>query len=211
MLSVTDMIKHIRTNTHDIEETGYSDDELLVYINDAVRFIRRTILDINPILLADVPIIGNLPANQSSIELPNIVSKILTVQCNNIELEVMDNTVMDNKTGRPESYFLSGFKVINFYPVPDISVRYLIRVVSDLKLLSLADNSPFPTDFDDFIYEYVTIRSSMVNEFDMSQESSLLSNIIAQLETTIRNISNTSGISVDGYWDKSHHKYGRRY
>lgn len=211
MLSVTDMIKYIRTNTHDIEETGYSDDELLVYINDAARFIRRIILDINPMLLADAPITGNLSANQSSIELPSVASKILTVQCDNTELEVMDHTVLDNKAGHPESYFLSGFRVINFYPIPDTNINYLVRVVSDLKLLSLADNSPFPTDFDDFIYEYVTIRSSMANEFDMSQESSLLSNIIAQLETTIRNISNTSGISIDGYWDKSRHKYGRRY
>ena len=67
MLSVTNMIIRIRSSTHDQQETGYSDDDLLAYINDGVRFVRRTVMSIAPTMLADIDLSGELAAGESKV------------------------------------------------------------------------------------------------------------------------------------------------
>lgn len=67
--------------------------------------------------------------------------------------------------------------------------------------LSDDDNgkSPFPNEFDDMLIEYALIRLSMGNEFDMSQEMSVMSQIVAQLENILRERDTVYVIS--GYYD----------
>ena len=53
-MNVKEMITHIRHAIHDEQMTGFADEEILSYINDGVKFLRRTIMDIYPFFLADV-------------------------------------------------------------------------------------------------------------------------------------------------------------
>ena len=53
-------------------------------------------------------------------------------------------------------------------------------------------------EFDDFLIEYAAIRLSVGNEYDMTQESQLLANIYAQIQTLLT--PPPPGIITKGYW-----------
>lgn len=51
MIPIKLAIKRIRGAIHDYQHINYSDEEILLVINAGVRFIRRTIADIQPEIL----------------------------------------------------------------------------------------------------------------------------------------------------------------
>ena len=63
-----------------------------------------------------------------------------------------------------------------------------------------SDVSPFPNDMDDWLLEYVNIRASMSNEFDIGQETQVMQNIITQVESMLHGLS-PHGIQTEGYWN----------
>lgn len=100
--------------------------------------------------------------------------------------------------GTPREFFLTGSQTINFFPVPVIPTKYTIRAVNDIEELKWEDNSPLNTEFDDCLVEYATIRLSVGNEFDMTQESMMMANILAQIQRLL--IPPPAGILTQGYW-----------
>ena len=70
MLPVKTLIKRIRRVVHDTDAITYDDDEILAVINQGVRYIRRTIADNRPEMLAGEVITGMVKAGERSIELP---------------------------------------------------------------------------------------------------------------------------------------------
>lgn len=213
MLKVSELITEIRARTHDEQETGYTDDTLLSYINDGIRFIRRTIFSINPLLIADYTQEGTLTAGDRKIAIEETsesdaktsvrLARICSVRVDGRELEQINpSEIYDLKhTGRPEFYYLTGFATINVWPVPDIAYDYEITAVRDVALLTkVTDISPLPTEMDDWLYEYATLRASVTNEFDVSQESGLFRQIVAQIENMCYQLS-PRGVTASGYWD----------
>lgn len=100
--------------------------------------------------------------------------------------------------GTPREFFLTGSQTINFFPIPNQETKYTIRTVDDIKELSWNDNSPLNTEFDDFLVEYATIRLSVGNEYDMTQENQLMANISAQIQRIL--VPPPAGIMTYGYW-----------
>ena len=70
MLQVKTLIKRIRRVVHDTDAITYDDDEILAVINQGVRYIRRTIADNKPEVLAGKAVTGIISAGERSIELP---------------------------------------------------------------------------------------------------------------------------------------------
>lgn len=70
MLPVKTLIKRIRRVVHDTDAITYDDDEILAVINQGVRYIRRTIADNKPEMLAGEVITGMVKAGERSIDLP---------------------------------------------------------------------------------------------------------------------------------------------
>lgn len=204
------MIIRVRSSVHDKQETGYTDDDILGYINDGVRLMRRTILDIAPALLADGPITGRL-FRDNFVVMDKPITQVINVFADRKRMRALSKEEVANDVGRPYGYFISGFNTINFYPFLKDPIDYSITVVSDMQLLTMQDASPFPNDLDDFLYEYAVIRASISNEFDVSQETSIMSTIISQLENVVRNMQRNVGLTVAGYWDapRKWPKYGR--
>ena len=62
-------------------------------------------------------------------------------------------------------------------------------------------SSPLNNEFDDFLIDYVVIRLSIGNEYDMTQENTLMANIVAQIQQMV--MPPPSGIIVDSYWSSS--------
>lgn len=109
-------------------------------------------------------------------------------------------------TGTPRAYFLTGSQTLNFFPTPNQKTKYTVYKVDDIDEIEWSGSSPLLSEFDDFLVEYVAIRLSVGNEFDMSQESQLLANITAQIQALL--VPPPAGILTRGYWDSRWRKAG---
>lgn len=201
MLAIKDIISRIRGMTHDKNETGYTDEDILTCLNGGVRFIRRLIKDYKPLILANPPVTGTLASSVNSVKLDFTVTKMLDIRINGKVIGVTDlsNIVDMGRTGTPYAYYMTGFDMICFYPTPDVDVSYSIIAVGDLEEVAIEDKSPFPNDFDDFLVEYAIIRISVGNEFDVSQETTIMSSILQQIQNNLMGDGNPIN-QVSGYF-----------
>ena len=201
MLSVQTLARRIRTRLHDTEEITYADEEILDCINCGIRFIRRTIAAMRPSLLMSETS-GVLVAGEKSITLEIRPLKIINVLVKDKALTETEMAFAIHKPSdikeEPKEFYLTGSQTINFYPAPTEAMPYTIRTVDDIEELTWEDKSPLLTEFDDFLIEYVTIRLSIGEEYDMTQESQLMANIVAQIQQLL--IPPPAGIITRGYW-----------
>lgn len=200
MLSVETLARRIRQRLHDTDEINYDDAEILDCINCGIRFIRRIIATMRPSLLM-TETSGTLAAGENKVALATPPLKIICVLAANKALEEMEFAFAIFKSsneGEPKEFYLTGTQTINFYPTPSEPTPYKICTVDDISELKWSDYSPLLTEFDDFLVEYATIRLSVGNEYDMSQESQLMANIVAQIQQIL--IPPPVGIVAKGYW-----------
>ena len=201
MLRVETLARRIRARLHDLDGITYDDEEILDCINCGIRFIRRIIASMRPSLLMSETE-GTLAAGENKITLENRPTKIINVIVGNKALEETELAFAIHKpsetTENPKEFYLTGTQTINFYPPPTEPTKYLIRTVDDIEELTWEDKSPLLTEFDDFLIEYAAIRLSVGNEYDMTQESQLMANIVAQIQQIL--IPPPVGIITKGYW-----------
>lgn len=203
MLPVKILTNRIRLQLHDKQATEYDDDEILFCLNAGVRFIRRTIISTRPELLMDVQT-GKLKSGCNQIKLDTNFISIVDVRANGKSLEVTSPICIQNileEAKQPAAYYITGFNSVVLYPSPTEDIIYNVFFVPDSKEICdcQCSDSPLPNDFDDALMEYVIIRLSMGNEFDMSQETSVMQIIVNQVETIIANFPDPQHI-VTGYW-----------
>jgi len=219
VLTARNIIERVRWNVNDQQETGFTDEMLLGFINDGIRLLRRTIMDTNPDLLQDYDYTGSLPVGTSRLTLTDAssvtvrLSRIIEVRVDGKEIPREDRRMIQDLScgGRPMCYYVIGNSTIGFYPVPDEDIDVEVVGIKDQELLtSKTDTSPFPNELDDFLVEYVGIRAKFTDEFDQTQESQLLAQITQQIEMYALNMR-PSGVTVDGVWDRPRIRrdYGR--
>lgn len=202
-MTLADIIDRVRTNTHDKDVLEYEDTTITDYINDGIRFVRRTILSIDALQLLDEIVTGTLSAGEAIIQQNMRSSAVLEVRLNGRRLEKMSPWGIDNarEQGSPQGYFVTGFGKINVWPVPAEDMEYRIMAIHDMVLLkNLDDEFPLMNELVDFVVEYACIRASMTNEFDLSQETSIMGTVISQVEDLVRKY-NSRGVQAGGYWD----------
>ena len=210
MLSVETLARRIRKRLHDNDKITYDDDEILDCINCGIRFIRRLIANMRPALLMS-EVEGVLPAGVKSITLENRPTKIICVLAGKpkkaLEETELAFAIHERDTeDEPREFYLTGTQTINFFPTPNSATEYVIRTVDDIEELAWKDKSPFNDEFDDFLVEYAAIRLDVGNEYDMTQENSLLANITAQIQRIL--VPPRAGILTQGYWGSSRSKAG---
>ena len=240
MLPVSTLIRRIRARCHDLENITYDDYDILDAVNIALRFIRRTIAELQPALLIKT-YEGMVEAGEESVTLPFIPVKVvhLTVGNKIIKSEKIDTSpkmfqnysqmwknpmpiyttkqvdtyreqglkhtdiahkIMEwnDLTGIPKDFYITGGNVIHFVPIPNNRYKFTLMYIEDVEELTAEDKSPLPRDFDDFLVEYASIRLQVGNEYDMSQEQSLIANIYSQLQKML--IAPPVGFVVKGYY-----------
>ena len=202
MLSVETLARRIRKRLHDNDKITYDDDEILDCINCGIRFIRRLIANMRPALLMS-EVEGVLPAGVKSITLENRPTKIICVLAGKpkkaLEETELAFAIHERDTeDEPREFYLTGTQTINFFPTPNSPTEYVIRTVDDIDELAWEDKSPLNNEFDDFLVEYVSVRLSVGNEYDMTQESQMMSNIMAQIQKIL--MPPPAGIIVKGFW-----------
>lgn len=203
MLAVKTIIERVRSLSHDVQETGYTDNEIVSCINAGIRFINRIIKDSRPELLMAFPATGILPAGECSISINKQMAAIIDVRANGHSLNATTPFCIKNlrKTApEPTEYYLVGFSAVALYPTPTKDTEYAVFYVEDTREIGIDEKSPLPNDYDDCLIEYALIRLSMGNEFDMSQEMSVMQTITAQVERLIANYPNPVH-TVHSYYD----------
>lgn len=224
MMTVKEMIAKVRQTIHDAKSIEYSDAELISYLDDGNRIMRRTAMSIYPEVLVsnmigrNVELIENADGSIERKVIDKVVSeqpftKIIRVLLDGVQLEPISasEVIRFKETGQTMFYYLTGFNTVNFFPAPSAEHEYRIDYIADMKLLDLKeDASPYPLVLDDILIEYAVLRSAISDEFNMQKESSLLSTIISQIEDVLRNMSPVK-TQVKGYWDGGYSSRNRRW
>jgi hypothetical protein len=212
MKQAQEIMKYARKLLNDEQKTGYTDLLMLDCLNAAIRFMWRHIAKIRPQVIAEtvsgtlggsVICLTRLPANPNSKPVPRAMLSIADVRVNGRRLQHIDmlDVALTDARGIPEKYCRIGFDKIYVYPEANDLVRYSVIAVFDAPNLALDDRTPFPDVFDDFIVQYIVIRLSYKNEFNMSQEEGLMATIISQIEQLLYSFE-TPRPFVDGYFDR---------
>ena len=112
----------------------------------------------------------------------------------------------ENGNGKPTMYYRTGLKTIHLWPVPKVETAYTIDTIDDIEEVTAEGNSPLLTDFDDFLIEYTSLRLSIGNEYDESQETQIMMHIYNQIRNLLA--PPPAGIAVQGYWNVSQPRGG---
>lgn len=202
MIKIADLIRRIRSMAHDRQEIEYSDEDLMLYINDGLRFVRRIVMNVYPSMLADIDFDGMLDIGENMIFLFEPISHIIEVRVDGKPLRIINPRVVGDtrEHGKPRFYWLVGYEKIRVWPVPNVPVGYSVTGIKDFEPLTLEDEElPVPADLEEFVYEYCILRASFTNEFDMSQETQLMVTIVNGIQDMARTF-NPPGVKVGGYW-----------
>ncbi len=238
MTPIKDIIKKIRIAIHDEDAINYDERDILNVVNAAMRFIRRTIAEIQPELIMTTSA-GILQAGNDTIKLQHIPIKIVELTAGDkvisstehfaskkvrsnfdkvfgnatriysrYDTKIFDERPLEETNfqhirrksaeGKPHWFYREGLKNLKVYPKPKKETAYTVRMIDDIEELKLHDSTPFMSEFDDFLIEYATIRLSISNEYDMTQEQQIFANIHAQISQLL--MPPPAGVMVRGYW-----------
>ena len=201
MIEIKSLIARLRRTLKDEDENSFTDAELLDYISDAITFVRRLIVSTNPEFIS-VPIAkGTLEKGENEVKLPSSVELIVDMRIDGVKIRRDNINAVKNteETGKINRYCLLNRRKVLFFPVPEEPSRYEIIGIKQFYDLNLNDTTPYGNDIDPLIFEYVVIRAGMGDMFQMSQELSVMANIVEQVNTLVRNTNDSEDNFVEGY------------
>ena len=201
MIEVKSLIARLRRTLKDEDENSFTDTELLDYISDAITFVRRLIVSTNPEFIS-VPIAkGTLEKGENEVILPSSVELIVDMRIDGVKIRRDNINAVKNteETGKINRYCLLNRRKVLFFPVPEEPSKYEIIGIKQFYDLSLNDTTPYGNDIDPLIFEYVVIRAGMGDMFQMSQELSVMANIVEQVNTLVRTTNHTEDNFAEGY------------
>lgn len=201
MVKLSDFIIKLRAMTHDEREIEYSDEDWIRFTNDALKFVRRTILDVYPFALADMLMSGWLHPPHSTVYLYDAPIRVLSVKANGKRLKIVNPVAEDEKKHyEPFGWYLLGMDKIRIVPAPKHPIFYEITGVQDFEPLKKPeDGLPIPADYEDFVSEYCVMRASVTNEFTTQEEQQFTMIIRQGIEDRLKAFL-PSGAQVRGYW-----------
>lgn len=200
MLPIKDIVEKIRITVKDTDEeqNSYKDEELLMYVNAGIRFIRRIVADLNPLILADYHKKITVSGGDAFLDLESNISRVLMARCEGNRLVPVNYFELhaNNLTGMPAKYAVYGTHGLVLSPIPDHDTEIDVLAINDSGELNIGDATPFNTDLDDLVIEYAVLRCGMSDRFSMAQETTLFSSIVSQISSLI---TLNSECTMDGY------------
>lgn len=203
MIKLSDFIIRLRAMMHDERKIEYSDIDLIGYINDGFRFVRRIILDVYPAMFTDILGEGILYHNRDIIYLYEASTRILSVKVNGKTLRQINPSSEEEearKNHEPAAYYVFGFDKIKVVPKPKKPMRFVVIGIEDFPPLKKPEDVlPIPAEFEDFVAEYCVMRASLTNEFNMQEEMQIMAVIKGEIEERLKAFL-PAGAQVRGYW-----------
>lgn len=187
-MTIKTIINNIRLRINDEDRYRWSDEQVLTIVNEAVRFIRNVFLEENPILLTNGECYGGVLAKgMSRISMPYDVIKYVDVRINGkpIYQESINNIKDIEQTGTPTAFVPVGSSSAIVHPIPDEEVKWRVIAVRASTDLVEEDDLPFQSDYCDCVIEYVSMRMSMIDEYDQSVEAQLLGEIRSHIKAKL--------------------------
>lgn len=201
MIEIKSLIARLRRTLKDEDENSFTDDELLDYISDGITFLRRIIVPLSPEYIA-VPIAsGVLESKDNEIVLPGSLQQIVDVRINGVKIrrDNISSVYNTQEVGEIARYCVLNRKRILFFPLPQESCTYEIIGIKQQSELTMDDSTPYGNDIDPLIFEYAVIRAGMGDMFQMSQEMSVMSLLVEQINNIIRGTNESEDNFVEGY------------
>lgn len=201
MISVETLLDKLRRTLKDEDKNSFSDEELIDYIEAGISFIRRIIISENPEYIATHIMGGTVVAGENIIELPTSCYVYdLRVDGKKIPRENLSSINDIKATGDIKKYVLLNGREILFFPIPQKDQEFLIMGIYDQPRLSPTSNTPFNSDIDNLIFEYVILRAGMGDQFQMSQETQLMQVVAQQVEHLLNIYNQCEQGQVQGYY-----------
>lgn len=201
MIEIKSLIARLRRTLKDEDENSFTDDELLDYISDGITFLRRIIVPLNPEYIA-VPVAnGILESKENEVVLPGSLQQIVDVRVNGIKIrrDNISSVFNTQEVGEINRYCLLNRKRVLFFPLPQEPCTYEIIGIKQQAELTMDDSTPYGNDIDPLIFEYAVIRAGMGDMFQMSQEMSVMSLLVDQINIMIRGANESEDNFVEGY------------
>lgn len=201
MISVETLLDKLRRTLKDEDKNSYTDEELIDYIEAGIAFVRRIIISENPEYIATGIARGTIPAGVNNLDLPvSCYVYDVRVDGKRITRENLLNIRDINETGDIKKYVLLNGREMLFFPVPQKDQEYKVMGVYDQPRLSPTSNTPFNSDIDNLIFEYVILRAGMGDQFQMSQETQLMQVVAQQVEHLLNIYNQCEQGQVQGYY-----------
>lgn len=202
MEKLSRVIDRIRRMTHDEQVLEYTNETIVDYINDGIKFVRRAVMNIYPQLLIDIDTEDILEPEEDTIYLFEPIAQIVDFRIDGRVIPCVNpGSVSDTyELGQPQGYAMENFDTIKIYPAPENPTPYTLKAIKDFEPLTVdSEEIPLTNGLIDFVVEYAIMRASFTNEFDMTQESSLMVSVLQSLEARLRAFTPASVITR-GYW-----------
>ena len=201
MISVETLLDKLRRTLKDEDKNSYSDEELIDYIEAGISFIRRIIISENPEYIATGVARGTIPAGTNELELPTACYVYdVRIDGKKIPRENLSSIQDITQEGDIKKYVLLNGREILFFPIPQKDQEFKVMGVFDQPRLSPTSNTPFNSDIDNLIFEYVILRAGMGDQFQMSQETQLMQVIATQVEHLLNIYNECEQGQVQGYY-----------
>lgn len=183
-MKVKQVVQLVRMKITDEDINRWNDYQILDVINEAVRFIRNIFITNQPTMLSR-KVSGELAEDENIIELEFTPLNYVDVRCNGKRLHLTSLHSIDDieQRGEPAVFVPVGVSAIEVYPIPDKTYKYIATAIPAAEELSEDDELPFPEDYSDNVIEYAAMRLSMIDEFDQTVETQL----ITQIQTNVSN------------------------
>lgn len=191
MIIISNVVDKIRVNISDQDSVGYSDKEILQWINDGYGFIRKILMQRKASLLYKIE------KGEGDIFLSEFPMKIHKVRYEGDELLFMPDIPAD-KEGTPTHYYRIG-ETIHLHPKEKKDGKWEVIYIPEQEIYDMDTKSLLPRDFESILIEYATIRAQYRNEFQMVQEEGLLSSLTQQAIRLLVDMDDTYSC-IKGYW-----------
>lgn len=201
MIEIKSLIARLRRTLKDEDENSFTDDELLDYISDAITFVRRAIIAVNPEYIA-VPVAeGELESSENEVTLSGSMEQLVDVRIDGAKIKRENINAIENtrEVGQVNKYCLLNRKRVLFFPLPQEPCSYEIVGIKQQSEITMDDSTPYNNDIDPLIFEYAVIRAGMGDMFQMSQEMSIMTNIVDQVVSIVRMANESEDNFVEGY------------
>jgi len=186
-MTIKTIINNIRLRINDEDKYRWSDEDLLTIINEAVRFIRNIFVEEMPIMVAEQQFKGELSKGENVVTVPFDVIKYIDVRCNGkpLHAETMHYLRDTEQEGTPKVFVPLNKNTLAIFPIPQTTTKYSVLAVGASVDLVAEDELPFQSDYGDCVIEYVSMRVSMIDEYDQSVEAQLLGEIRSHIRTKL--------------------------
>ena len=186
-MNVANVIKRVRLKITDEDKYRFSDNDVIIAMNEAIRFVNDNITSILPELIA-VQETGSLEAGENTIGMDSSPTRILEVRIGKDSLHCINlHHVNDTEeTGQPGAFVILGAKKLKVYPIPNEKVNYEITFVPvATEVVEVEDEVSIPDDFIDSVIEFTSMRLSLVDEFDQTMETQLMSMLHDKIQSKL--------------------------